>query len=716
MYRAILFIGFAVSACLLALGLVLLDLYGTGASAPSGASETGFQVERAYGTLPLHFEPNHGQTDPSVEFLAHGRGYTLYLTPAEAVLRPSSGDTAAVSMMFLGSNPDAQMNGFEKLPGRSNYFVGSRDKWRTEIPHFAKVEYLQIYPGIDLVLYGNQGHLEFDFVVAPAVDPGLIHLGFEGMESLIVNDDGNLVVQGAGGELIHHTPTIYQEINGARHMVSGGYLLEDSEAVRFSVGDYDPAHPLVIDPVLSYSTYLGSNISDTPYDIAVDSAGHAYITGTVEMTSFPTTGPIIGAAGYGEVVVTKLNVAGDGVIYSTFFGGPNGGELGLGIAVDEVGSAYVTGMTGSADDFPTLNASQPASGGLSDAFILKLNPAGSALVYSTFLGGNNSDSSQGIAVDRAGNAYVVGNTSSRNFPTLNALQPTYPGVRAGFVVKFGAAGGPVFSTLLGGSESDDLYDVAVDGDGNIFVTGRTTSDDFPTKNAFQGTRIGAAGRTAAFVTSFTPGGGLAYSTYLGGSDDEEGLGIAVSAQGLAYVTGFVESSDFPTAFAFDGTLGGGCSAFVTKLNADGDDALYSTYLGGSGGDCVANTDIALNSAGHAYITGGTGSLDFPTVRPVDGSLDGFTDAFVSCLDSAGGNLLYSTYLGGNADDNARYIAVDPEGNAYVLGKTMSADFPTVNPFQASQNNMDMFVSKLSGRLDFFIAATPAGNGRRRPGS
>jgi hypothetical protein len=733
MKRATLSFGIAASLFLLALGLMVAGVLNPDTSECPDAGQDvaarpdarGASVPDEYGDIPVHFEANEGQTDPSVRFLSRAGGYTLFLTAGEAVLAPvraesedettaSENRPAPLRMRFLGANGGVRMNGRGPLPSRSNYFIGSRENWQTGVPHFASVGYEQIYPGVDLVFYGNRNLLEFDFIIAPEADPGLIRLAFEGAESLTIDQAGDLRIATMAGNFTQHAPIIYQDVDGARKPVEGSYLLDDSARVGFSVGRYDRSLPLVIDPMLSYSTFLGSAASDVPHGIAVDSSGSAYITGEVDSATFPTTNPTIGIA-YNAVLVTKLNPSGNGLVYSTFIGGCMGTDLGQGIALDAEGNAYVTGYTTSAD-FPTLFAPQKILKGAQDAFLLKLDPTGSALVYSTYYGGSASDSGVDVAVDSTNKAYFIGDTSSSDFPTWNAQQPGWgwDGDDA-FVVKFSSGAGILYSTYLRGAAPDFAGDIAVDAQGNAYLTGQTESSDFPTQSAFQGTKQGGAGSEDAYVTKLSASGALTYSTYLGGFESEKGLGIDVDGAGNAYVVGHSSSSDFPTANAFDGSVGGSCAHFVAKLANDASGLDYSTYLGGTGA-CGFNTDVAVDGRGRAHVVGWTAASAFPTVSPIDGSLDGFEDGFVSIFSPGGNALDFSTFLGGSAFDDCRNVAVGPQGNTFVLGHTDSSDFSTVNPFQGSiaGGTYDMFVSKIVAPLDFFIASAPAsaprGNG------
>ncbi len=400
------------------------------------------QVVENYGKLPLSFEANHGQTDNRVDFLSRGSGYTLFLTPTEAVLalrKPAASEVGAAAevskvesnpdteeavlrMKLVGANPSPQVSGLEELPGKSNYFLGNDpSKWRTNVPQYAKVQYEDVYPGVDLVYYGNQRELEYDLVVAPWANPEAIHLAFEGEDKLEIDAQGDLVLDSDGGQVRLQKPLVYQQVDGVRQQVAGAYVLKGRHHVGFQVAAYDAGQPLIIDPVLSYSTYLGGIGTDSGVGIAVDTAGNAYVTGQTDSTDFPTASPVQPAlGGERDAFVTKLNAAGNALVYSTYLGG-SGEDSGLGIAVDASGNAYVMGQTGSTD-FPTASPIQAAhGGGLTDAIVTKLNAAGSALVYSTYLGGSANDLGGGIAVDASGNAYVTGFTGSTDFPTASPI-------------------------------------------------------------------------------------------------------------------------------------------------------------------------------------------------------------------------------------------------------------------------------------------------------
>jgi hypothetical protein len=596
-------------------------------------------------------------------------------------------------MKLVGSNPAPNVMGLDELPGKSNYFIGKDPKkWRTNVPIYAKVRYHDVYPGVDLVYYGNQHQLEYDLIVAPGVDPSVITLAFHDADELTIDDQGNLILRTAGGTVIQKKPLVYQEIDGSPRFLTGRYVLKGSHRVGFSIPAYDVSKPLIIDPVLSYSTYLGGNGTDTGVAITVDGVGNAYVTGTAFSTNFPTANPFQAAkAGSSDAFVTKLDPVGSTLVYSTYLGG-SGPDKGEGIVVDAAGDAYVTGSTNSGD-FPTVNPFQAVNaGGGSTAFVTKLNAGGSGLIYSSYLGGSSFDQGHAIAVDTTGNAYVTGNTWSTDFPTVNPLQAAHGGNTDAFVTKVNTTGSaPVYSTYLGGISSEEGHGIAVDTAGNAYVTGQTWSTDFPTVNPLQGA---FGGITDVFVTKINPAGSApVYSTYLGGNGQEIGRGIAVDAAGNVFVTGHTSSTNFPTVTPLQSLFAGFVDAFVAKVDVTGSSLVYSTYLGGSGDD--RGHAIALDSTGSVNITGTTFSINFPIANPFQATNAGNGDAFVTQINAAGSALVDSTYLGGDGAEEGHGIAVDAAGSAYVTGRTDSTDFPTASPFQAVKGSgIDAFVAKI----------------------
>jgi hypothetical protein len=683
---------------------------GTAATVPDAATQA--HLAAAYGQLPLSFEVNEGQTDPRVNFLTQGAGYTAFLSPTSAVMELLHGTGGnVVTMKILGASPDAHGVGLARQAGVTNDFVGNgSSRGHTGIANYAEVAYDGIYRGVNLIYHGDQQQLEYDFVVQPGANPGAIRLSFQGGTGKSLDAQGNLVLHTSGGDLVEHAPVAYQIVNGVQQAVASRFVVGRGGQVGFQLGRYDRSTPLVIDPVLSlsYSTYLGgAGALSKGYGIAVDSSGDAYVTGVTMSPRFPTTkgafqtsGAFINTIGLGAFV-TKFNATGSALAYSTFLGGISP----TGIAVDSAGDAYITGSTFDAP--PLKNAFQATAGGGGDAFVTKLNPSGSALVYSTYLGGSGQDSATGIAVDKSGDAYVTGNSDSTNFPTTpGSLQPVMGAGRA-FVSELNSNGSAlVYSTYLGGPAATAYASgIAVDGSGNAYVTGWTPSANFPTTPGAFAT--GSAG--GAFVAKLNAtGSALVYAAQLG---DGKGSGIAVDGSGNAYVTGIAISPDFPTtAGAFQTTFGTSTDAFVTELNAAGTALVYSTRLGGSGGASFLNTfpgGIAVDVSGNIHVTGITGSTSFPTKNALQATFGGGQyDAFVAEIDpsqSGAASLVYSTYLGGSDQDEAYGIAVDRSGNAYVTGFTFSVDFPIKNAYQPQRTAQttkhaaigDAFVTKIT---------------------
>lgn len=706
------------------------------------------RLSAAYHQLPMHFEINRGQTAAPVEFLAQGPGAQVFLTPTGAQFVWRRNDRSSVAVLRLGlAGPKAQprLVGLEELPGKVNYFRGSDPRqWHVNVPTFKKVKYEAVYPGVDLIFYGNQQQLEYDFVVAPGADPQAIALSFEGADKLEVDAQGDLFLY-VGGEVIRQRrPLVYQEVDGTKREISVGYVYTGEHRIGLQVGDYDATMPLVIDPVLVYSTYLSGGKDDKGYGIAVDAAGNAYVAGATNSPDFvpaATSGAFDTSCGTASVpcngtkhdgFVMKLDPDG-ALVYLTYLGGGDE-DSADNIAIDTVGNAYVTGGTASSD-FPTTANAYQRTQGSAGGFVAKLSADGSVLLHSTFFGdGNGLDSIQGITLDGSASAYVVGTTSSTDLRTKNALYPTFRGgTFDGFVAKFDLSlsgdDSLVYYTYLGGTSNDHAEGIYVDAAGNTYLTGRTESPNFPTTVGAYDTTCGTDGqcngsngdKRDVFITRLSSTGSmLLYSTYLGGSGDDAGFGIAADAAGNIYVSGFTRSTNFPiTAGAYDtscgtdGTCNGGFKddVFVAKLNSTGTALVYSTYLGGRDSD-FAFCNLGVDVDGNAIVTGRTTSPDFPTTPGAfdrscgtDGNCGGGSDAFVTKLNASGTALLYSTYLGGNGDDSGEDIAVDASCFAYVTGLTRSSDdpgtpanegFPTMNPLRSSfGGETDAFIVKLN---------------------
>ncbi len=703
-----------------------------------GTKNTTRRVLLSPANFPLRFEPNVGQAAASVRYLARGNGYAIALSERGATLdlgaehRPLAtrsgyvgphSRTASVDLRFVHSNCHPRLEPEHRDASVSNYLLGNDpSRWHRQVPNYSAVRYQGIYPGIDWVVYGRAGTLEYDLIVAPGADPRRIALAISGSDRWSIDAQGDLLIDAGGRVVRQRQPVAYQTTaSGSRTDVEAHYRL-DHRQVRIALGPYDRRRPLVIDPALAFSTYLGGSAGEYATAVAVDAEGNVYVTGDTWSTDFPTLNPLQPTNKGDNIFIAKLNAAGTGLIYSTYLGGSST-DLAFGIAVDSAGDVYVAGST-SSSDFPVRNAFQGTYKGIgtsSNGFITKIDPTGGMLVYSTYLGGSAIDTLHGLAIDGMGSAYVVGETSSPDFPIANALQSTLKGRINAFISKLSIDGTSlVYSTYLGGTGADQATAIALDSSENVYVTGTTNSLDFPTVNPFQSANhvsINGNSTPTGFVSKLNAAGGaLMYSSYLGGSGFELVRGIAVDNQGNAYIVGQTGSTDFPTVNAFQSTnnattrLGGG-TAFITKINSTGDALMYSTYLGGSGGGNGLIGDdaqaIAVNSSGDVFVGGVTASTDFPTVNPVQStnkaSAIGASNAFVSELNPAGNALLFSTYLGGSGSlgntsihttipfgDEAWGIALDAADNIYVVGQSGSGDFPTVNAYQTKNKTATQY--------------------------
>jgi uncharacterized repeat protein (TIGR01451 family) len=601
----------------------------------------------------------------------------------------------ALSLQFLSTNIDSRVVARERMQGTVNIFKGNNpNNWSTNLPVYAEIVYEELWTGIDMVLTGSQGNLKYNFIVKPGARVEDIRLSYQGVQSISIDAEGNLTLSTPLGIVLDEKPISYQVRNGISFPVESQFVLavNDSGAAihGFKVGDYRADLPLIIDPGLTYSTYLGGNLNETGNGIAVDNDGNVYVTGFTNSPDFPVTIGVVqrDLKGPFDAYVTKFNAAGQ-LVYSTYLGGSNS-EVGFGITVDGNGNAYVTGYTLSADFPVTLGVFQSALIGTTDAFVTKLNATGTRLIYSTYLGGGTFlgvSQGHGIRVDNTGNAFITGFTTSPDFPTtIGVFQPGFHGTADGFVTKLNSTGtNLVYSTYLGGGYYDYAYGIAIDDLGNAYITGSTTSADFPTTTGAFQTSKGDGFNSAAFVTKLNgTGTRLLYSTFLTGTNflvtrtsDDVGRAIAVDRTGNAYVTGFTESPDFPTTFgAFLTRYPGGMDAvFVTILNNIGSGINGSTFLGGSYDD--RGFGIAIDDEGNAYVAGYTSSNNFPTTQSAFQPyfLGGY-DAFVTKLNHDLSTLLYSTFLGGTRTDYAFGIAINQGRNVYVSGYTESPTFPT----------------------------------------
>jgi hypothetical protein len=722
----------------------------------SVASRRGaLDVAKQYGHLPLAFEPNWAPSTNQPKFVARGSGYALFVASDEAVLelRAPSKTPSLVRMSLVGANASAPFAAQGRLAGTSNYFIGNDpSKWRTGIPQFRRIYEEGVYPGVNLVYYGTQGRLEYDFDVAPGVDPSVIRLSFSGADRVHLDPSGELVLDTAGGEVRMRKPVAYQEIAGSKEPVTVAYSLTGDNSAGFQVAGYDARRPLVIDPILSYSTYLGGNNIDAGNAIAVAPDNTAFISGGTFSSNFPTVHALQPNEGGGpdfsqDAFVAKISSDGSTLLYATYLGGENQ-DVANGIAVDVFGNAYVTGTTLSPHFPATPGSFNTECGGdgkcgasfnsnnliVSNAFVTELNAAGSGIIYSGFLGMYENVHGNAIAVDANGNVYVTGETQQNFingvavFPiTLGAgnaaFQPVFAGAASNptatnaFVTKIGAGGSTIlYSSYLGGNTEDVGYGIAVDGAANAYVTGLTYSTNFITTTGALQTTYGGAGD--AFLSKVnTAGSGatsLVYSTYLGGSGLDQGNGIALDTAGDAYITGVTNSTTpvfSPPAGGIQPVNAGQGDAFVAELSPTGA-ITYFSYLGGSNAD--AGTGIAVDTQNYVYITGTTVSTNFPTAgavfQPAYGG--GNADSFVAKLGPfgptpAGTTLVYASYLGGTNTELASGIAVDTSGSAYLTGQSCSNDFPLANPLQAVPGgNCDAYIAKVS--ILAGIALNPAG--------
>lgn len=788
---------------------------------------TGPDVNEVYRKLPLAFEANEGQADPQFKFVSHSLGQVTFLSATEpgfsvsrhaggkksesfrarkeAARKHKSAPVSVVRMKLLGSNPSSPLEGLNELPGKSSYFIGSDSKnWLTNIPSYAKARYKSLYNGIDAVFYGDQRQLEYDFVVAAGADPKIIRMAFEGVTHSRIDARGDLVLRIAGGEVRQRKPVIYQEVGGVRRYVEGGYRFLNHREIGFEIEKYDTSLSLIIDPILIYSSYLGGGVDEFGYGIAVDDFGNVYLAGETSSTDFLTKTPyqsqLANTGGVTDVFVTKLNASGSAVLYSTYLGGSNYDKA-FAIAVDQSGNIAITGTTGSFD-FPVRNAIQPTArpsiNGAVEAFVTKLNPTGSALVFSTYLGGPGFDYGHGIAFDSDGNIYITGGAGPEWPTTVQAFQPGFVCCHEeAFITKLRPDGTEIlYSTYLGGRDAEFGLAIAVDPAQNAYITGYTESAfDFPVRNALQPTygggvsdafvaRIPTINAPFAFALDrFDEENGAApassftnfsnWSVVRGRvdlvSDFETGKGLFINLDGRPPQSTLIETkallslspktyrlrfdlqpinlggegstrtltvrlgsffnetfsgSNLPvTSFSrtiirdiqvpaqtsarlsFEYSDNQGFGAYLDNISLfEKTGGEYVTFLGGGGDESriegSLSSGIKVDSAGNAYVTGWTSSPDFPKVNPLQASLAGGKDVFVSKLNASGNGLVYSTYLGGSGDDSGNDLAIDSLGTVLVVGNTTSTNFPVRNAIQPNfggeaQFSGDAFAAKLT---------------------
>jgi hypothetical protein len=667
--------------------------------------------------LPLVFEENNGQFDNHVKFVARGSDYTVFLTSDQALLGVRAGNESGtrgpgtagqnarlVRMTLIGANIDSPVRGLEQQIGKSNYLIGNDPRnWHSNIPHFGKVEYRGIYPGIDLVYYGQKGSLEYDFRLAPGADVGLLAMRFEGVSHLETTPRGDIFSIVGDGVVRLGNPNVYQERDGVRHKVRSHFNVRGTNEVSIALGNYDKNSALIIDPVLTYATLIPTNNNTQVQGIAVDSEGNIFIAGTTFATDYPTEDAVqTSNHGYTDAFITKLSPTGNLIIFSTYLGGSQF-DNGRAVAVDAAGNAYLGGTVGS-PDFPTTPGafmSTCASAFLCNTpFVAKFSQDGH-LIYSTLTGGSNNPLA-GIAADKNGNAYITGTAAANDMPVVNAFEPNFPGLAA-FVQKINPDGTAlVYSTYFGTGSGQGTTGagISVDSAGSAYIVGSTSG--IPTKNPIQSGPI--AFSSTAYIAKFLPGGSdLAYATYIGGSGGDSAVGVAVDRAGNAHVTGNSLSCDFPlTLHAFDATCANSSDdwkVFVLAVDATGSRLLFSTFLGG--GYAAA---IASDPWGNTFVDGRTGSHNFPTRKAVQSSNQASNgNGFVSEFDIKG-HLIFSTYLGGQAGAEPAGIAVDDDQNdhsVYVTG-IGQGDFPIVAPLPQKPSQSccySFFIAKINADTD-----------------
>lgn len=690
-----------------------------------------------YARLPLHFEMIHGILETDTLYVARGAQGDVYLAPAELnlLINADVGDGTIeqrrLCVQLVGARSDARAEVLEPLRGRVNYLVGpDAGQWRTNIPTFGKIRFTGVYPGIDLVYYGNHGSIEYDFVVHPGADFRDVVLSIEGADFVELDPDGNLVILCHGNSARFLAPAVYQLHAGNRIHVPGRYVLDGDRRVRFDIGAYDPAVPLIIDPVVQFASYVGLSSVDAR-GVGVDGQGNMYVAGITYSSESPLPGTHVNTplGGGQNIFVVKFSPDGKEVIYSTFIGGSDKGT-GKAMYVDAEGCAYIGGNTKSTD--------LPTSGFIShyaptyDFLVVKVNPAGDGLAYCCVFGGESMEEIRGITVDSKGNCIAVGGSHSPDLPTTpGSFQPVYkdppeetPDVAGSFtkgedavIAKINPSGTAfVFCTWLGGHGFEKAWAVAVDKADDIYVAGHVEATDFPVSDgAFQTTHGGGVPRDQdqygpkdAFVAKLSADGSrLLAATYFGGSGQDVGYGIGVDNAGNVYLAGNTDSPNLPVMnAAFGDFCGGKSDVFVACLDPTLSRLRYATYWGGAEKDEITSDGFAVDRRGYAYAVGGTNAQIPTTPRAfikeyVGGESDGFLVRFTPA-----GQVDYATLIGGSGTDQCGDIALDRNGGVFVTGSTRSNDFVLKNPFRISLGgDRDAFLAK------FQFAETVAMNDR-----
>lgn len=672
-----------------------------------------------------YFEPNEGQTAAHVDFLARGPGMMTFITPERAVFKfasqgndsrvdaedpPSLRDRPGVPADRLELAWDngraATVDGLDELRGVSHYYLGDDPaEWRTNVTHYDRVQLAEVYAGVDLEFYHTpNGSLEFDFTVQPGADPDAIRLRLRHTRNVSITDAGPLELELTNRTVALNAPVAYQVVADERQAVESSWKQINGTTVGFDVGTYDHNQTLVIDPVLEYSTYLGGSDKEDVEGIAVDDLEHPYVTGSTQSTDFPTKDNLYGDQGGDDAFVTRFDESGSSLDWSTYVGGSNT-DIGRGVDWG-AGGVYVAGTTFSSD-FPTTAAVQDAYAGSGDAFLLRIDDGGFALDHSTYLGGSGHEDAKGMELNRTDDAVLVGKTLSSDFPLESAADTTLGGTTDGFAARIDdedLGGGSFatfldFSTYVGGSDPDVAYGVGTEPFAGPYVTGQTESTDLvTTTGAYQSSYQG--GPHDIFLVQLSDAGdAFTYASYLGGSDDEFAFDVDVDSLGRPVLTGRTNSTDFPTASAYQGSLAGGTDIVFTKFTDDASSLVFSTYFGGSGDD--GGIKAAIDDADELYFTGWTRSSDLPLERAYQSSAAGGTEVFLTWLGASGG-LKTSTYLGGSDKDVGEGVAVDGEPDVYLGTRTWSSDFPTDGAYQSTNaGKQDAAVT----RMDLVVPPT-----------
>jgi hypothetical protein len=640
-----------------------------------------------FGNTPLVFEPNYGQVDSSVRFLSRGDRFGFFLTETESIVSLAGSSPAVVRMQLVGQNPHPRIFGSGVQAGASHYFKGKdASKWQESVPHFLKVDYQAVYPGIDLTYYGNQRQLEYDFTVGPHANPKAIQLKFTGVDQIEIGDQGDLILRTPAGQIQHQHPRLYQNRHGIEEAVEGQFVLLGSNTVGFKIGKYDSGLPLIIDPKFIYATYFGGEglNGDIGIDLKVDAQGTTFVTGyTSSMDFFNTNLSPTAPGGRLDAFVLKVDSTGQTILSAMYFGGSLDDE-GHRIALDNAGSVYVTGYT-SSPDFPIVNGFQTKPGGNKDVYIMKIDNDVSQILFSSYLGGSQDDQPFGLSVDANGNIYISGQTRSPNFPLVSPIQSVYgQGFADSFITKLAPSGTPLYSTYLGGRGDDNAFDVTSDSDGNAYVVGHTSAA-FP--NIVRALYGAIGDPEQAFLAKLSPdGGSLLAFLYIGGFGIDEAIRVVLDSNQNIIISGYTSAPNFPVVNAIQPSNGGAANSFdifLMKLLPDFTDIVFSTYIGSDGSESAPG--LAVDPDGNIYLAGFTSSFQFPVVNGINigtsgGNLHGDRDAYVMKL-SPNGRILFSTYVGGSSSDGAVGIALDAARNIYVTGFTFSSDFPVENEFQ-----------------------------------